>query len=224
MPVFASFSGLSALLGCGLGSGRGTKLVELLAADGLGLGDADGITGVGVGVGDTDGVADGVGVGVGVGAAVGLGTEVGVADGVGVGLGVGAGVVGLGVGVGSGVGAGVVGLGVGVGSGVGAGDADGLGLGDADGVTGVGVGVGLGAGSNPAPPPDSRRIIRALTSQDLSWDVILAASVHGPGSVALTLMLSWKRAFSPVLSLTLITALLSPQLTTSGSSNRSYIG
>ena len=209
MPVFASFSGLSALLGCGLGSGRGTKLVELLAADGLGLGDADGITGVGVGVGDTDGVADGVGVGVGVGAAVGLGTEVGVADGVGVGLG---------------VGAGVVGLGVGVGSGVGAGDADGLGLGDADGVTGVGVGVGLGAGSNPAPPPDSRRIIRALTSQDLSWDVILAASVHGPGSVALTLMLSWKRAFSPVLSLTLITALLSPQLTTSGSSNRSYIG
>ena len=76
MPVFASFSGLSALLGCGLGSGRGTKLVELLAADGLGIVDADG---VGFGIR----VADGVGVGVGVGAAVGLGTEVGVADGAG---------------------------------------------------------------------------------------------------------------------------------------------
>ena len=108
------------------------------------------------------------------------GAGVGVAEGVGVvlGLGVGAGVAdGLGVGVGLGVGAGV-GTGVGV-------------------TDGSGVGAGVGVLSNPALPPDSRRTTRVLTSQDLSWEVIDAVSVHGPGSVALTLMFSSTRAFSP---------------------------
>jgi len=103
-------------------------------------------------------------------------------------------VLGLGLGVTDGV---VLGLGVGV--------ADGLGVG-VDGVTdGLGLGLGVGVGttglvSNPASPPDSRRTTRVLTSQDLSWEVIVASSVHGPGSVELTLMFSSNRAFSPSLS------------------------
>ena len=133
----------------------------------------------------------------------------GVAEGVGssyrsitgVGSGTGRLVVGLGLGVADGV---VLGLGVGVADGLGVGvdgvvdglGADGLGSGVVDGL-GSGVGAGVGVLSNPALPPDSRRIILALTSQDLSWDVILATSVHGPGSVALTLMFSSTRAFSP---------------------------
>ena len=137
------------------------------------------------------------------------GAGVGVAEGVGssyrsitgVGSGTGRLVVGLGLGVADGV---VLGLGVGVADGLGVGvdgvvdglGADGLGSGVVDGL-GSGVGAGVGVLSNPALPPDSRRIILALTSQDLSWDVILATSVHGPGSVALTLMFSSTRAFSP---------------------------
>lgn len=129
--------------------------------------------------------------------------------------------VGFGVGLGSVLGAGVVGLGVGDADGV----ADGLGLGS--GVTdGVGSGLGVGAGvvSNPALPPDSRRVILALTSQDLSWEVIAAESVHGPGSVELTSMFNSNRAFSPALSLTLTVALSLEHLTISGSSNRIYWG
>lgn len=121
------------------------------------------------------------------------GAGVGVAEGVGssyrsitgVGSGTGRLVVGLGLGVADGV---VLGVGVdGVVDGLGAGlGADGLGSGVVDGLgSGVGVGSGVGAGvgvlSNPALPPDSRRIILALTSQDLSWDVILTTSVHGQG-------------------------------------------
>ena len=137
--------------------------------------------------------------------------------------------VGFGVGLGSVLGAGVVGLGVGDADGV----ADGLGLGSGvtDGVgsglgvgTGVGVGVGAGVVSNPALPPDSRRVILALTSQDLSWEVIAAESVHGPGSVELTSMFNSNRAFSPALSLTLTVALSLEHLTISGSSNRIYWG
>ena len=150
-----------------------------------------------------------------------MGTGVGITDGVGVD------VDGLGVGVWLGLGAGVAdGLGVGVGTGVGITDgvgvgADGLGLG-----AGVGVGLGLGAGglagSNPALPPDSLLTTLVLTSQDLSWEVMDAMSVHGPGSVALTLTLSWKRAFSPLSNLTLRTALSLAQLTTLASRKRVY--
>jgi len=155
---------------CGvvLGVGVGTDGV----ADGVGVGDADGVelgSGVeaGLGVGVTDGVVLGVGVGVGLVDGVGLG--VGVTDGLGSGVGVGLGVTdGLGVGVGVG--------------------------------SGVGVGVGVGLVSNPAFPPASRRTTRALTSQDLSWEVMTAESLHGPGSVESTPMFSWSRAFSPALS------------------------
>ena len=154
--------------------------------------------GVGIGLGAVDGVADdvadgvvlGVGAGVvdgvGAGSGVVLGDGVGDADGVADGLGLGAGVAdGVGVGVGLGVGAGV-GTGVGLGSGVG---------------SGVGVGVGTtGLVSNPALPPDSRRTIRVLTSQDLSWEAMTAESLHGPGSAELTRIFNSKRAFSPVLS------------------------
>ena len=171
---------------------------------------------LGVGVG-TDGVADGVGVGdadgVELGSGVGAGLGVGVTDGVGVGT----------DGVADGVGA--DGVGAGVGAGVGLVDGVGLGVGVTDGLgSGVGVGVGVGVGlvSKPAFPPASRRIIRALTSQDKSWDVILATSVHGPGSVALMLMFISKRAFSPVLSWTLMTTLSLVQLTTSGSAYLVY--
>lgn len=120
--------------------------------------------------------------------------------------------VGFGVGLGSVLGAGVVGLGVGDADGV----ADGLGLGSGvtDGVgsglgvgTGVGVGVGAGVVSNPALPPDSRRVTCVFTSQDLSWEVMTAESLHGPGSVESTRMLTWKRAFSPLSNLTLTVAL-----------------
>lgn len=188
-------------------------------ADGVGTG-AGVVDGVGVGTGVADGVVDGLGVDVGSG--VGAGDVDGVADGLGSGvvLGVGSGDVdgvGLGLGDADGVGVGVTGVGVGLGLGVGLG-ADGLGL-------GVGVGVGTtGLVSNPALPPDSRRMIRAATSQDLSWEVILATSRHGPGSVALTLTLSWKRAFSPLSNLTLMVALVLSQLTTSGSMYLVYIG
>lgn len=178
------------------------------AADGVADDVADGVA-LGVGVGDVDGVADGLGSGVvdGLGDADGAGVGV---TGVGVGLGVGAGVVtdGLGVGVGTG---GVLGSGSGVGAGVGVG-------------VGLGAGVGVGVGVNPALPPDSRRTTRVLTSQDLSWEVMVAESLHGPGSAASTPTFSWSRAFSPVLSVTLSVALLLSQLTTVGSWNRSYIG
>ena len=158
------------------------------------------VDGVGVGTGVADGVVLGVGVVVGVGLGVGVidGLD---ADGAGVGV--------TGVGVGLGVGAGVVTDGLGLGSGVGA---------------GLGVGVGVGVGVKPASPPASRRIIWALTSQDNSWDVILATSRHGPGSVALTLTLIWKRAFSPLSNLTEIVALSLEQLAISGSMYRVYIG
>ena len=170
-----------------------------------------------VGVGAGVGVADGLGVGSGVVLGDGVGDADGVADGLGVGLGLGAGVAdGLGVGVGTG---GVLGSGSGVGVGTGAGVGVGLGLG-----SGVGAGVGVGAVSNPALPPDSRRTTRVLTSQDLSWEVMVAESLHGPGSAASTPTFSWSRAFSPVLSVTLSVALLLSQLTTVGSWNRSYIG
>ena len=184
------------------------------AADGVadGLGDADG-AGVGVTGVDVDGLGVGVGLGLGAGVADGLG--LGDADGAGVGV--------TGVGVGLGVGAGVVtdGLGVGVGTGgvLGSGSGVGAGVG-----VGVGLGAGVGVGVNPALPPDSRRTTRVLTSQDLSWEVMVAESLHGPGSAASTPTFSWSRAFSPVLSVTLSVALLLSQLTTVGSWNRSYIG
>ena len=113
----------------------------------------------------------------------------GVGSGTGLRVGV---VLGLGVGVTDGV---VLGVGVdGVADGLGSGVVDGLG-------SGVGVGSGVGAGvgvlSNPALPPDSFLATLATTSQDLFWEVMDAVSVHGPGSVALTLMFSSTRAFSP---------------------------
>ena len=127
-----------------------------------------------MGTGTVDGVADGVGAdGLGLGADVVLDVGVG-ADGLGSGV-----VDGLGDADGAGVG--VTGVDVdGLGVGVGLGDADGVG-------TGVGVGVGTtGLVSNPALPPDSFLVTRALTSQDLSWEVIVAESSHGPGSVGST--------------------------------------
>ena len=146
------------------------------------------------GVGVVDGVSVGTGVAdgvvLGVGAVVGVGLGLGVTDGLGAD--------GLGLGDADGAGVGVTGVGVdGLGVGVGLGDADGVGtgVGVADGVTdGAGVGLGLGSGvgagvgvlSNPALPPDSRLATRALTSQDLSWEVIVAESSHGPGSVGST--------------------------------------
>ena len=84
------------------------------------------------------------------------------------------------------------------------------------------VGAGVGVLSNPALPPDSRRTTRVLTSQDLSWEVIDAMSVHGPGSVALTLMFSSTRAFSPALRVALSVALSLVQLVMPGSMKRSY--
>lgn len=83
----------------------------------------------------------------------------------------------------------VLGLGVGVTDGVVLGvGADGVvdGLGAGLGADGLGVGVGVGLVSNPALPPDSRLTTLALTSQDWSWETILAVSVHGPGSVEST--------------------------------------
>ena len=169
------------------------------------------------------GVAEGVGssyrsiTGVGSGGLrVGVVLGVGVTDGVVLGVGV------DGVELGSGVGVGV-GVTDGLGSGVGVdGVADGVGV-DGLGADGLGVGVGTtGLVSNPALPPDSRRIIRALTSQDLSWDVILATSVHGPGSVDSIATLSSNRAFSPLSNLTLRTALSLAQLTTLASMKRMY--
>ena len=80
-----------------------------------------------------------------------------------------------------------VGLGVGVGVGLGVG------------VT-LGVGLGVGVGVNPAFPPASRRTTCAFASQDLSWEAMVAESLHGPGSVELTRIFNSKRAFSPVLS------------------------
>ena len=134
------------------------------------------------------------------------GAGVGVAEGVGssyrsitgVGSGTGRLVVGLGLGVADGV---VLGVGAdGVVDGLGAGlGADGLGSGVVDGL-GSGVGAGVGVLSNPALPPDSFLATLVLTSQDLSWEVMDAVSVHGPGSVELTLMFSSNRAFSPSLS------------------------
>ena len=162
------------------------------------------------------------------------GAGVGVAEGVGssyrsitgVGSGTGRLVVGLGLGVADGV---VLGVGVdGVADGLGAGlGADGLGSGVVDGLgSGVGVGSGVGAGvgvlSNPALPPDSFLATLATTSQDLFWEVMDAVSVHGPGSVALTLMFSSTRAFSPLSNLTLRTALSLAQLTTLASMKRMY--
>ena len=149
----------------------------------------------GAGVGIAEGVGSlyrsitGVGSGTGlrVGVVLGLGVGVDITDGV---------VLGLGVGVADGLGVGVDGVVDGLGAGLGV---DGLGSGVVDGL-GSGVGAGVGVLSNPALPPDSRRIILALTSQDLSWDVILATSVHGPGSVELTSMFSSTRAFSPCFS------------------------
>ena len=152
--------------------------------------------------GVADDVADGVALGVGVGDVDGVADGLGDADGAGVG------VTGVGVGLGVGTG-GVLGSGSGVGAGVG---------------VGVGLGAGVGVGVNPALPPDSRRTTRVLTSQDLSWEVMVAESLHGPGSAASTPTFSWSRAFSPVLSVTLSVALLLSQLTTVGSWNRSYIG
>ena len=159
----------------------------------------------------------GLGLGSGVGAGVGVGTGVGITDGSGVGAGVGSGV-GTGLGLGSGVGAGV---------GVGVGDADGVtgvGVGDADGVTGVGVGVGLGAGSNPAPPPDSFRVILALTVQVFSWLVINSSSVQGPRSSGLTFTRTPILAFSPLFKVILKTVFSLLQFSTSTSMNLVYIG
>ena len=140
--------------------------------------------------------------GAGVGVAEGVGSSYRSITGVGSGTGLRVGVVlGLGVGVTDGV---VLGVGVdGVADGLGAGlGADGLGSGVVDGLgSGGGVGSGVGAGvgvlSNPALPPDSFLATLATTSQDLFWEVMDAVSVHGPGSVALTLMFSSTRAFSP---------------------------
>jgi hypothetical protein len=158
--------------------------------------------------------------GAGVGVAEGVGSSYRSITGVGSGgLRVGV-VLGLGLGVTDGVADGVGADGVGLG-------ADGLGSGVVDGLgSGVGVGSGVGAGvgvlSNPALPPDSRRTTRVLTSQDLSWEVIDAVSVHGPGSVALTLMFSSTRAFSPALRVALSVALSLVQLVMPGSMKRSY--
>ena len=196
-PVIASF--LCWRAGAGVADGVGT---------GVGV-----VDGVGVGTGVADGVVLGVGAVVGVGLGVGVTDGLG-ADGLGLGDADGVGVtdgVGSGVGLVDGVGAGADGLGLGAGVGVGAG-------------LGVGAGVGVGVGVNPALPPDSRRTTRVLTSQDLSWEVMVAESLHGPGSAASTPTFSWSRAFSPVLSVTLSVALLLSQLTTVGSWNRSYIG
>jgi putative uncharacterized protein m408L len=152
--------------------------------------------------------------GAGVGVAEGVGSSYRSITGVGSGTGLRVGVVlGVGVGVTDGVADGV--------------GADGLGSGVVDGLgSGVGVGSGVGAGvgvlSNPALPPDSRRTTRVLTSQDLSWEVIDAVSVHGPGSVALTLMFSSTRAFSPALRVALSVALSLVQLVMPGSMKRSY--
>ena len=172
---------------------------------------------MGTGAGVVDDVADGVGLGLGSGVVDGLGDADGVglgdADGVGVGVTDGLGADGLGLGDADGAGVGVTGVGVGLGLGAGVGVGAGL---------GVGSGVGVGVGVNPALPPDSRRIIRALTSQDLSWDVILAISVHGPGSVDSIATLSSNRAFSPLSNLTLRTALSLAQLTTLASMKRVY--
>ena len=184
----------------------------------------------GAGVGIAEGVGSlyrsitGVGSGTGLRVGVVLGLGVGVADGLGVGV---DGVVdGLGVGVTDGLGA--DGLGLGDADGVGVTDGVGSGVGLVDGVgagaDGLGLGAGVGVGVNPALPPDSRRTTRVLTSQDLSWEVMVAESLHGPGSAASTPTFSWSRAFSPVLSVTLSVALLLSQLTTVGSWNRSYIG
>lgn len=151
------------------------------------------------------------------------GSGVGVAVGVGLGAGV---TLGVGLGVGSGVTLGVDGVGVGLGVGVTDGlGADGLGLGSGvvDGL-GSGVGAGVGVLSNPALPPDSFLTTLVATSQDLSWEVIVASSVHGPGSVELTLMFSSNRAFSPLSNLTLRTALSLAQLTTLASMKRMYWG
>ena len=155
------------------------------------------ITGVGSGTGLRVGVVLGVGVGVTDGVADGVGAD-------GVGLGAGLGADGLGSGVVDGLGSGV---GTGLGSGVG---------------VGSGVGAGVGVLSNPALPPDSRRPPRVPTSQDLSWEVIDAVSVHGPGSVALTLMFSSTRAFSPALRVALSVALSLVQLVMPGFMKRSY--
>ena len=153
------------------------------------------------------------------GVAEGVGSSYRSITGVGSGTGLRVGVVlGVGVGVADGLGVGVDGVVDGLGAGLGA---DGLGSGVVDGL-GSGVGAGVGVLSNPALPPDSRRIILALTSQDLSWDVILATSVHGPGSVALTLMFSSTRAFSPALRVALSVALSLVQLVMPGSMKRSY--
>ena len=160
-------------------------------------------------------VADGLGIvdadGVGFGIRVGVGVGVGDADGV----------TGVGLGVGAGLGSGV---GTGVGSGVGAGVGLGVGVGDADGVTGVGVGVGLGAGSNPAPPPDSFRVILALTVQVFSWLVINSSSVQGPRSSGLTFTRTPILAFSPLFKVILKTVFSLLQFSTSTSMNLVYIG
>ena len=104
-----------------------------------------------------------------------------------------------------------------MGAGVGVGVGVGTGLG-----SGVGSGVGVGVGVYPALPPDSRLTTLALTSQDWSWETILAVSVHGPGSVDLTRMFSSTRAFSPALRVALSVALSLVQLVMSGSMKRSY--
>lgn len=204
-PVIASF--LCWRAGAGVADSVGT---------GVGV-----VDGVGVGTGVADGVVLGVGavvgVGLGVGVTDGLGADglgLGDADGVGVTDGV---VLGLGVGVADGLGVGVDGVVDGVG--VGTGGVLGVGTG-----LGSGVGAGVGVLSNPALPPDSFLTTLVATSQDLSWEVIDAVSVHGPGSVALTLMFSSTRAFSPLSNLTLRVALSSVQLTISGSSNLTYCG
>ena len=157
--------------------------------------------------------------GAGVGIAEGVGSLYRSITGVGSGTGLRVGVV-LGLGVGVGITDGVV-LGVGVDGVVDGLGADGLGSGVVDGL-GSGVGAGAGVLSNPALPPDSRRTTRVLTSQDLSWEVIDAVSVHGPGSVALTLMFSSTRAFSPALRVALSVALSLVQLVMPGSMKRSY--
>lgn len=176
----------------------------------------------GAGVGVVEGVGSSyrsiTGVGSGTGRlVVGLGVGVGITDGVVLGLGVGV------DGVVDGLGADEVGLGAGVGfvDGVGVGTGGVLGVG-----TGLGSGVGAGVGvlSNPALPPDSFLTTLVATSQDLSWEVIPAESVHGPGSVELTLMFSSNRAFSPLSNLTLRTALSLAQLTTLASMKRMYWG
>ena len=214
-PVTASFLCWGTGAGFGVVTGAGV-------VDGVGLGV---VLGAGV-----VGVADGVGLGLGVGVTDGAGLGVGAVDvdglGVGVGLGVGAGVgdgVGVGTGLGSGVGAGV-GVGVADGVGVGAGVGTGVGLGSGVG-SGVGVGVGTtGLVSNPALPPDSRRTTWVVTSQDLSWEVMVAESLHGPGSAGLTRTFITNRAFSPELRVMAMTVLSLAQLATVGFSYRTYWG